>query len=251
MYYPQDLHRLVNHLSAPYPTSSYCTRRRNPQARRQASPARRYRFVVSAEPEIDYDTKVNPAIRFSNDAQAYRVEAEIPGFGKEQINVEFTDRKTLRLYGSTAPVQESVNTTPVELSADQKSPEVDAEATQTRSPSPTSQAKRTSIEEVRDESESDYVDVQSGSQAQSPLLQPRDTESSSPAPEVRELRIAEPVSESQAKRQPVHTRSFDKSFQVPDDANRDDVTAELKDGILRIRIGKLAPEMTRRRVAVL
>lgn len=279
-YYPQDIHQIINSFAAPSQNESYGCRRRTNRRPRQSQSHSRDPFqiffdaLVPEEVETkSYDTKINPKVQLSSDAAAYGIEAEIPGFAREQIDIEF-DNKTLKLSGSTAKRPEPIST-PVALTPEVlkqvPAPSVSRSQVQEgrgRSLSPASRAKRTSIEEVRDESESDpdeFVQIDAKGKTKRPLPDDGpvldeafpDPEERAPevsaapaAPATTEVTVAKEDTISNQTQNPVHTRSFEYSVELPKDIDRDNVSAELKDGILRVRVGRVSPDVYRRKIVI-
>lgn len=235
-FYPQEVHKL---------SSNHC--RRPARQARQAHPFDLFfQALVPEHKEVSYDTKINPRVQLSSDPSHYGIEAEIPGFSRDQVDIEF-DAKNLKISGSTAkPVEPVAVSTPASASAS-AAPAIEERG---RSQSVSSQARPVTVEDVADESESDseFVQVDHNGKPKQKLPD------NGPV-----LDVAFPDPEEQAPEEPaaptttaapVHTKSFEYSVELPKDVDRDNVSAELRDGILRIRIGRQAPNLTRRKITI-
>lgn len=258
--YPHEFHRLVNHFASPcgfspIPHHSRPRRRFDNRLNRPVNAAH-YRLIIpdleqqqQQQQEAPRHTEIDPRVSLNLDDSSYQIDLEVPGFAKNQINVELTDSKTLQITGTTVPVGE---TQPRESSSEQVTPETAApsiEHDEQRLLSPVTQPKRTSVEEVRDESEKDYVEVDSASQPQSPVFSASRTVTPEPVHE-NQSAPTRPQAPRRESGRSLPTRSFEKTFDIPKDADRDQVQAELKDGILRVRIARIAPKVDRRRITV-
>lgn len=261
-FYPHDFHRFVNSFAVPASKqmSSYPERRRRhcgpPRCRTQSPYQTHYTLVVpSAESEPETQTtNVEPRLAFYQDEASYRIEAEIPGFSKEQVSVEFTDGKTLRISGTTAPtvatpeLVESAEQSPhqSELKAAEEPSDLTTDQRRSRSVSP----KRTSIEEVRDESEAGYVEIDASISPHSPVFTESRTVSPAPQSEQSPRVIETPNTKTPQQHISVHIRTFEKYLELPKDIDRDNVSAELKDGILRLSIAKLSQDFGKRKISI-
>ena len=174
---------------------------------------------------------------------SYELKGELPGIDQKNIEVAFTDEKTLVIKGHTQSRNEP--TTQVEAQPEQTTETQSEKAP--ASESDTSSYQKASVEdEYVDVGESD-AKMSGGNGEATPAETPKEVSSEEAAPQ----EVAAPVKTEQPKRW-ISERSvgrFSRSWTFPKRVDQENVTASLSNGILSIIVPK-APAPENRRIEI-
>jgi HSP20 family molecular chaperone IbpA len=155
-----------------------------------------------------------PRVDIKEGPKAYHVEAEVPGFRKDDINIEFLDNRTLRISGRRAgPVKESHETTTEATdAAGEQTSEASADWVESKAPASES-AEPTEVEplnkstDVVEAADNEYEMVESERQEEF---------------------------------------SFSRQWRLPEGIDQEAVRASLDHGILKVTLPKMKAESARK-----
>lgn len=201
-----------------------------------------------------------PRFDVKETAIAFELQGEFPGFKHEDISIDFVDADTLVIRGHNVGVAESKNQSSAEVNSSEKKQEEEEEASST--PTAAAESPNTLVAEektsnpyrvmVEDEDE-EFVDagaeVSDGEATPATSIDVQPTEAT-PAKGHNKKDGQGEEEESKAKYW-VHERAtgrFERGFRFPSLVDRDNVKANLKDGVLSIVVPKV--ERKERRIVV-
>ena len=196
----------------------------------------------------------NPRFDVTENKDGYELKGELPGVAPKNIEVLFTDEKTLTIKGHTESHREE-GTRPTTAQVESQTEEAKATESQTeQAPVPVSDENETSSSYHKASVEDEYVDV-SESEATMSGANPDATPAKTPkeaAAEKQEAAAAVAPAQTDGRKYWLTERSqgrFSRSWEFPKNVQQDQVTASLKDGILSIVVPK-APVPENRRVEI-
>lgn len=249
---------------------AYCTPSRGYQCR---SPAPRFSLdpllslVDDTLSQIQREARRQPRqprtfnARFDirEQGEEYLVEGEVPGFERENIDIEVSDEHTLKISGSTeqkAQVQTQSQCEPEKIDIDQSVPETTGPA----GPVADSHSETSSVKSYQPTVEDDFEDlgaesdtVASASSPSSPKGKEKATNEAhapqhavtSPQQAPASVRQSEPSEGNSWLSERSHG-SFTRTFRFPVRIHAENVRASLKNGVLSISVPKTpAPQIKR------
>ncbi|KAJ4357818.1 uncharacterized protein N0V89_002394 [Didymosphaeria variabile] len=196
----------------------------------------------------------------------YQVDAEIPGFEQEHIEIEVTDDNTLRLSGNTERKVEQQQPQPAETSTKISTNEVDAphdamdgmtlnkpeEATASGAATPAhsdTESHRSYQATVEDDFEDLGAETSSTISAHMDSDAPKESKGKEKAVDQPATTNTETAVQQQQQQENEERRfhgSFERTFRFPERIDAVNVTASLRNGLLSITVPKAkAPEVRR------
>ncbi|KAL1612397.1 hypothetical protein SLS60_000623 [Paraconiothyrium brasiliense] len=196
----------------------------------------------------------------------YQVDAEIPGFEQEHIEIEVTDDNTLRLSGNTERKTEQQQPQPSKTSSDTSTNEVEApheamdgitlheleEAAASGAATPThsdTESHRSYQATVEDDFEDLGAETSSTISAHTDSDAPRELKGKEKAAEEPATTATDTAVQQQQQRENEDWRfhgAFERTFRFPERIDVANVTASLRNGLLSITVPKAkAPEVRR------
>lgn len=226
---------------------------RSPQCPRRTRDTRHaYRTIVRRPWQPRFNVKETE--------DAYIVNGELPGWNKDQVSVEFPEAQKLVITGSFDQTQDVSATTdaPVEQPQREESAAptvsseteytVDADAQSVSSEGKSVSSYQATVEDAEDDDDFEMID----SDKKETTQQEKEAEQT-PAPEEEEHAAEEPTQEEPTAKadQPRARRSvtFSRYVNFPAEVDYDAVSANIKDGLLRIVVPK-AKRPEPRRIAI-
>ncbi len=187
-------------------------------------------------PQTNQVRSFQPRFDVKENKDSYELKGELPGIEQDNLEVAFTDEKTLKITGHTE--SRAKPTAAVEGQAEAASAtETEVESTPVPE-SDTSSYHKASVED-------DFEHVAN------PNATPAETPATETAPVTEKQEVAEPA-KTERSRYWVSERStgrFSRSFTFPSRINQEEVSASLKNGILSIVVPK-APAPENKRIEV-
>jgi HSP20 family molecular chaperone IbpA len=155
-----------------------------------------------------------PRVDIKESPKAYRLEAEVPGFRKSDLSIEFTDPRTLRIAGKRQVSQSSAldDETTGAQTADEVSNTVDA-----KTPESTKSVESNTSDQAITEAESKEVEAVESEEDYQVVETDRDQEV-----------------------------TFSRQWRLPEPVDQDAVKASLDHGILSVVVPKLKAEASRK-----
>lgn len=193
-----------------------------------------------------------PRFDVKETAIAFELQGEFPGFKHEDISIDFVDADTLVIRGHNAGVVESKNQSPAEVNSSEKK-EATTPVAAAESPNTLVDEEKTSNPYkvmVEDEDE-EFVDA--GAEVSDGEATPATSIDAQPieATPAKEHNEKDGQGKENKPQYWVHERAtgrFERGFRFPSLVDRDNVKANLKDGVLSIVVPKV--ERKERRIVV-
>lgn len=193
-----------------------------------------------------------PRFDVKETAIAFELQGEFPGFQHEDISIDFIDAETLVIRGHTAGVVESKNQTSAEVNVSKKEKATTTVAA-TESPNTVVDEEKppNSYKVMVEDEDDEFVDA--GVEASDGEATPATSIAAQPI-ESSSLKKNNEKNEQEKDSKPkywIHERPmgrFERGFRFPSLVDRDNVKANLKDGILSIVVPKV--ERKERRIVV-
>lgn len=187
-----------------------------------------------------------PRFDVKESKDAYELKGELPGIEQRNIEVAFTDEKTLKITGHTESrreqgVQPSAAATVVENQTE----------SQHGTATPAAESETGSYHKASVEEEEGFETVSESDANPDAAATPAETPATETAPE-QSVAAAPQPSKTESSRYWVSERStgrFSRTFTFPNRIDQELVSASLKDGILSIVVPK-APAPENRRIAI-
>ncbi|KAF2742004.1 HSP20-like chaperone [Sporormia fimetaria CBS 119925] len=184
--------------------------------------------------------------------EQYEIQGDVPGFEQENISIELTDDRTLKVSGDTEQKFESASELQIEEPEAEK---MDVEATDSDASAPATPAESDteSRHSYQATVEDDFEDL--SAEASPAPAEPKGKEK---AVENEAAVQKQPQPEAPVQQQEPETRewlservrgSFERTFEFPERIDMANVTASLKNGVLSISVPK-APAFEKKRVMI-
>jgi len=183
----------------------------------------------------------------------YVIEADVPGYKKEDISIEFTDSRTLQISGRTASISTSTSSKPaqVEELKESASSSGDSQAVHASRP------KSPTVEDVPDESEVDGGKADKGQTGDSIPIgkgaekQQQQEQSKPAAHQTQVTRTSSAQGQQLSDDVKYYTSerfvgSFSRQFVLPANIDHNGVQAKLEHGVLTVQIPKVNRGETRK-----
>lgn len=193
-----------------------------------------------------------PRFDVKETAIAFELQGEFPGFQHEDISIDFVDADTLVIRGHTAGVVESKNQRSAEVNVSEKEEATTPVAAADSPNTVVDEEKTSNHHKVTVEDEDDEF-VDAGAEASDGEATPATSIAAQPieaTPFKKDSKKDEQEKDNKAKYW-VHERAtgrFERGFKFPSFVDRDNVKANLKDGVLSIVVPKV--ERKERRIVV-
>lgn len=193
-----------------------------------------------------------PRFDVQETAIAFELHGEVPGIRQEDISIEFVDADTLVIRGHTAGVVERKNQSSTEVSIREE--EATTSAAAAESPNTlvdeekTSNSYKVTVEDEDDEFVDAGAELSDGEATPTTSIAAQPIEA---APAKEDNQKKDEHEKDSKPKYWIHERStgrFERGFRFPSLVDRDNVKANLKDGILSIVVPKV--ERKERRIVV-